>query len=249
MRQLNKRDQNAPCIDVGDTFDVKIEGIGREGDGIARIDGFVVFIPDVPLRVGDSVTIRITKVSRRFAFAVMILELLHINIISDAAFKVGKWEKLHATVMNVGNRIAKNIKISLSGPFDIHSVRSIPMLESKENKEVILGIKPIEHGNLPLDVSISYRNEDDTPLGINDVAYINVAKENEKVSMQPQSIFNIGSIGEVLGEGATKVGDVGMIKGGISSTEKPFSKCPYCGEVLNLPKTPKFCPHCGEQLR
>jgi len=36
---------------------------------------------------------------------------------------------------------------------------------------------------------------------------------------------------------------------GSGSAEKPFTKCPYCGEELNLPKTPKFCPYCGEQLR
>jgi membrane protease subunit (stomatin/prohibitin family) len=29
---------------------------------------------------------------------------------------------------------------------------------------------------------------------------------------------------------------------------KSFSKCPYCGEDLNLPKTPKFCPYCSEPL-
>ncbi|MCL2143696.1 MAG: zinc ribbon domain-containing protein, partial [Methanomassiliicoccaceae archaeon] len=29
---------------------------------------------------------------------------------------------------------------------------------------------------------------------------------------------------------------------------KAFSKCPYCGEELNLPKPPKFCPYCSEQL-
>ena len=33
-----------------------------------------------------------------------------------------------------------------------------------------------------------------------------------------------------------------------NSSNKSFSKCPYCGEGLNLPKTPKFCPHCGEQM-
>jgi membrane protease subunit (stomatin/prohibitin family) len=27
-----------------------------------------------------------------------------------------------------------------------------------------------------------------------------------------------------------------------------FSACPYCGQDLNLPKTPKFCPYCKEQL-
>ena len=30
---------------------------------------------------------------------------------------------------------------------------------------------------------------------------------------------------------------------------KAFSKCPFCGESLNLPKPPKFCPYCSEQLQ
>jgi membrane protease subunit (stomatin/prohibitin family) len=29
---------------------------------------------------------------------------------------------------------------------------------------------------------------------------------------------------------------------------KAFSRCPYCGEELNLPKTPRFCPFCAEPL-
>jgi len=63
----------------------------------------------------------------------------------------------------------------------------------------------------------------------------------------------IGSIGEVLGEGATKISDSVVqrseIGKGERKEEKAFSKCPYCGETLDLPKTPKFCPHCGEQLK
>ena len=54
-------------INVGDTYDVKIEEVGREGDGIARVEGFVVFVPNT--KKGDSVKIRITKVSRRVGFA------------------------------------------------------------------------------------------------------------------------------------------------------------------------------------
>jgi hypothetical protein len=37
------------------------------GDGIARIGGFVVFVPGT--RVNDEVTIRVTKVLRKYAFA------------------------------------------------------------------------------------------------------------------------------------------------------------------------------------
>jgi predicted RNA-binding protein with TRAM domain len=33
-------------LSVGDTYDVKIDDVGREGDGIARIEGFVVFVPN-----------------------------------------------------------------------------------------------------------------------------------------------------------------------------------------------------------
>jgi hypothetical protein len=31
-------------------------------------------------------------------------------------------------------------------------------------------------------------------------------------------------------------------------TGRPFTICPYCGEALDLPKTPKYCPYCKEQL-
>ncbi len=171
------------------------------------------------------------------------------SILSDAGFKVAVWEKLQVTVMNIGKDVAKDIKVILSGPVEVGGVKPIPKLESGEREKIVIGIKPIEYGNLPLEVGISYKDENNLPFEINDVAYINVAKEDETVSAQPQSIFNIGNIGEILGAGAIKTGDVGMVKGGIGSTEGRFSKCPYCGETLNLPRTPNYCPYCGEQLR
>ena len=61
-----RRGFSAP-INVGETYDVTIEDVGREGDGIARIEGFVVFVPNT--KKGESVKIRVTKVSRRVAFA------------------------------------------------------------------------------------------------------------------------------------------------------------------------------------
>jgi predicted RNA-binding protein with TRAM domain len=52
-------------VAVGNEYDVKIEDIAREGDGIARIEGFVIFVADA--KVGDAVKIQIDKVMRRFA--------------------------------------------------------------------------------------------------------------------------------------------------------------------------------------
>ncbi len=57
--------RNAP-IEEGDVLDVKIESLGREGDGIAKVEGFVVFVPQAD--VGDEVQIRITKVTSKVAF-------------------------------------------------------------------------------------------------------------------------------------------------------------------------------------
>jgi len=52
-------------VEVGKEYEVSIEDIAREGDGIARVEGFVIFVPDT--KVGDSAKIEIDKVMRRFA--------------------------------------------------------------------------------------------------------------------------------------------------------------------------------------
>ena len=54
----------------GEEIDAKIEAIAAKGDGIAKKEGFVIFVPNT--RVGDEVKIRINKVLRRVAFAEVI---------------------------------------------------------------------------------------------------------------------------------------------------------------------------------
>ncbi len=62
----NERKSNAP-INEGEEYDVKIEDTGRDGDGICRIDGFVIFVSGAKL--GDEVKIRINSTRRNFGFA------------------------------------------------------------------------------------------------------------------------------------------------------------------------------------
>jgi predicted RNA-binding protein with TRAM domain len=57
-------------VNVGDELDVKIEAVGEKGDGIAKKDGFVLFVPNT--KEGDEVRIRITKVLRKVGFAEVI---------------------------------------------------------------------------------------------------------------------------------------------------------------------------------
>jgi predicted RNA-binding protein with TRAM domain len=52
-------------VAVGDEIEVKIEAIASKGDGIAKKDGFVIFIKGAT--EGQTVKVRITEVKERFA--------------------------------------------------------------------------------------------------------------------------------------------------------------------------------------
>ncbi|MDQ3972497.1 MAG: TRAM domain-containing protein [Thermoproteota archaeon] len=54
-------------VETGKEYDVQITEISRKGEGIARIQGFVIFVKDG--KVGQNAKIRITQVGNRFATA------------------------------------------------------------------------------------------------------------------------------------------------------------------------------------
>ncbi|UOY09497.1 TRAM domain-containing protein [Methanonatronarchaeum sp. AMET6-2] len=51
-------------IEEGEVYDVEIEDEGKEGDGIAKIENFVIFVPGG--EVGDKVKIEIETVKSTF---------------------------------------------------------------------------------------------------------------------------------------------------------------------------------------
>ena len=59
-------------VKVGDEIDVKKEAVGEKGDGIAKKDGFVLFVPNT--KEGQDVKIRVTKVLRKVGFAEVVSE-------------------------------------------------------------------------------------------------------------------------------------------------------------------------------
>ena len=54
-------------VKVGEELDVTIEAVGEKGDGIAKKNGFVLFIPNT--KQGDQVRVKVTKVLRKVGFA------------------------------------------------------------------------------------------------------------------------------------------------------------------------------------
>jgi predicted RNA-binding protein with TRAM domain len=61
-----KDESRSVPVEEGETYEVTIEDIARQGDGIARIEGFVIFVPDT--KVGDEVRIKVERVLSKFAF-------------------------------------------------------------------------------------------------------------------------------------------------------------------------------------
>jgi predicted RNA-binding protein with TRAM domain len=54
-------------VEVGKEYEVQVSEISRQGDGIARIQGFVIFVKGA--RVGEKTKIKILSVGPRFATA------------------------------------------------------------------------------------------------------------------------------------------------------------------------------------
>ncbi len=61
----SERDRGPVPVEEGQEIDVTIDSVGRRGDGIARFNNFVIFVPGT--NTGDKVKVRITGVRNNFA--------------------------------------------------------------------------------------------------------------------------------------------------------------------------------------
>lgn len=57
-------------VEEGKEYTVTISDIGSQGDGVAKVDGFIVFVPGT--KVGQTVKVTVTKVMNKSAFAKLI---------------------------------------------------------------------------------------------------------------------------------------------------------------------------------
>ena len=54
-------------VETGKEYDVQVTEISRQGDGIARVQGFVIFVKNT--KAGQKVKTKVTNVGARFATA------------------------------------------------------------------------------------------------------------------------------------------------------------------------------------
>jgi translation initiation factor 2 subunit 2 len=70
MRRILAPEKPRAPVVVGETYRLTIEDIGRRGDGVAKKDGFVIFVTGATGR-GSTVNAKITKVLGNNAYAVV----------------------------------------------------------------------------------------------------------------------------------------------------------------------------------
>ena len=68
-KRMEKNKASIP-VRVGDILDLEIVAIGEKGDGIAKIEGFVIIIPKT--KEGETYKVEITKVLNNVAFGVAV---------------------------------------------------------------------------------------------------------------------------------------------------------------------------------
>ena len=69
-RSFNRGSPAPKPVEVGKEYEVDVTDISRKGDGIAKIQGFVIFIENG--KVGHRFNVRVTEVADRFAKATII---------------------------------------------------------------------------------------------------------------------------------------------------------------------------------
>jgi predicted RNA-binding protein with TRAM domain len=62
-------------VKIDEEYEIDIKEMSQRGEGIARIEGLVVFVPQAKL--GDHARIRITRISRKFAEAELVERQKH----------------------------------------------------------------------------------------------------------------------------------------------------------------------------
>ena len=65
-----RKPQGPVPVKEGEEYEVTIEAVGRKGDGMGKIENFVIFVPDT--KAGDKVKVKIASIQGNFATATVV---------------------------------------------------------------------------------------------------------------------------------------------------------------------------------
>ncbi len=93
------------------------------------------------------------------------------------AIQSGIWNKYIFELVNEGDITAEDIRIDLKGDFEVKGLKTLASLLPNEKKKMEVGLKPRHDGNVPVDVSISYKKPlDQTKFEVRTDADMNISR-------------------------------------------------------------------------
>ncbi|UCE75337.1 MAG: hypothetical protein JSV56_06460, partial [Methanomassiliicoccales archaeon] len=82
----------------------------------------------------------------------------------EGGMEADVWNKSIIKISNIGNLSARNVDITIRGNVDVKGLERIKKLDLEEKWRMEIGIKPMEAGELPLDVQLTYQRAFDETL-------------------------------------------------------------------------------------
>ena len=61
------QENGLPPVKVDEVFEIEIKSVGKKGDGMAKVNGYVLFVKNATL--GEWVKVKVTKVTAKYGFA------------------------------------------------------------------------------------------------------------------------------------------------------------------------------------
>jgi hypothetical protein len=79
-------------------------------------------------------------------------------------FQADVWNRLILEIINEGNLRSEEIDIDIGGDFEVKGLETIPEIDPNEKRKIEVGVKPKKDGDIPLDLSVSYRRPFDNQV-------------------------------------------------------------------------------------
>ncbi|MFQ6106716.1 MAG: hypothetical protein ACE5QF_03900 [Thermoplasmata archaeon] len=79
-------------------------------------------------------------------------------------FQSDVWNRLILEIINEGNLRSEEVDIRLDGDFEVRGLETIPEIDPNERKTIEVGVKPKKEGEIPVDLSVSYKRPFDSEV-------------------------------------------------------------------------------------
>ena len=160
------------------------------------------------------------------------------SMTAESQLRNAVWTPIHFTIANTGTADAQDIMIKVNGPLRLRGERKIEDLKEDEIKDLTLGLRPNDPGDLSMELEISYFDLGGMQYSVNERKTLEVldssipaSDDGKEGKMQRITLFK--KVAGKVRKDATMV--------------RSNPKCPNCNRNILVEWI--ACPHCGDSLQ